>query len=61
MKKITILIDMGNGWEVLHQGSERVKVELDPQDQEGAQIEAILFDPNAPDEVQELPWLEHST
>ena len=47
--KQKVWIDRGNGWELLHEGSERIRVELDPVDREASQIEAYLFDPNATD------------
>ena len=49
MKQIKVWIDRGTGWELLHEGPERIRVELDPKDREASQIEAYLFDPNAPD------------
>jgi hypothetical protein len=57
MKQIKVLIDRDDGWEILYEGPQRIRVELDPADQEGSQIEGMLFDANAPEPEPE-PWLE---
>ena len=51
MKQIKVWIDRG-GWELLHEGSERIKVELDPKDKEASQIECYLFNPQYRDEAE---------
>jgi hypothetical protein len=58
MKTITVWINRGNDWEILHQGPEPVRVKLAEEDQEASQIESVVFDPNAPEIEEELPWLE---
>ncbi len=49
MKQIKVWIDRGDGWELLNEGPERIKVEFDPKDQEASMTWGYLFDPNAPD------------
>ena len=57
--KQKVWIDRGNGWELLHEGPKRIKVELDPKDKEGKQMWGYLFDPQHRDEAElALPWLE---
>lgn len=61
MKQIKVWIDRGNGngWELLHEGPERIRVELDPKDKEASQIECYLFNPQYRDEAElSLPRLE---
>jgi len=53
MKTVKVYVEKGNEWILLHEGSERVHVVLDEQDQEASQIEGYLFDPYGNPEEQE--------
>jgi len=46
IRQITVWIRNGDGWEILYRGPEKIKVELDPSDEEGSQIDSYIFDPN---------------